>query len=68
MASKYIWIRGKRYYLWGSFDTWQEAYNEYKRYKKKNKKNRYYIQKVEQGFFFPECKYKLYMTHVFKLW
>ena len=68
MAGKYIWIRGKRYYLFGTYDTWKEAYNTARAYTRSNKKNQYFILKVEQGYMFPECKYKLYMTRVFKLW
>ena len=66
--SKYIWIRGKRYYLYGYYNTWKEAYNEARRHMRKNKRNRYFIQKVEKGFLFPYEIYKLYMSHVFKLW
>lgn len=68
MASKYIWIRGKRYYLYDKYNSWKEAYNQARWAMKKNPKNRYYIQKVESGFFIPEIKYNLYLTNTFKLW
>ena len=68
MAGRYLWIRNKRYYLWNTYDTWKDAYNDARYYCRKNRKNRYFIQKVESGFLFPQIKYRLYMTRVFKLW
>jgi len=68
MAYKYVWQRGRRYYLWGTYSSWREAYEEARLYCKKNRKNKYFIQKVEVGFWIPEEKYRLYMSHVFKMW
>lgn len=68
MSYKYIWIRGKRYYYYDSFDTWKEAYNQARWAMRKNRKNRYFIQKVEVGFMIPRTVYRLYLTHTFKLW
>ena len=68
MGYKYLWKRNKRYYLFGTYDTWKEAYNDARYYTRKNKKNKYFIQKVELGFWFPEIKYRLYMTKYWKIW
>lgn len=60
--SKYLWIKGKRYYYYDTYDTWRQAYAVAKAKNKKNPKNKYYIQKVECGYVIPKFAYKLYMT------
>ena len=65
--SRYLWIRGKRYYHYQNYGTWKEAYTIGSYQNKRNKKNKYYIQKVEVGFVIPRIVYKLYMTNVFTI-
>ena len=65
--SKYIWIGNRRYYWYGTYDNWQEAYNTARYYRRKNKKCRYFIQVSEEGYLFPSKSYKLYLTHIIKL-
>jgi hypothetical protein len=66
--SKYLWIRGKRYYFWGNYNTWKDAYNEARYHCRKNRKNRYFIQTADAGFLYPRKVHKLYMSKVFKIW
>jgi hypothetical protein len=62
---KYKWMRGKRYYYYGSYDSWKDAYKIAKVNTKKIKKNKYFIETVDSGFLFPQIKYRLYMSRVF---
>lgn len=64
---KYIWIKNKKYYLWETYSTWNEAYKIAQYYKKKNK-SKYFIIKYEHGFIIPHIRYRLYMDKVMKLW
>lgn len=68
-----IIIKGQKYYPYDSYDSWEEALKKAKSFKKKTKKiygkaTSYYIMQTEEGLFFPETKYKLYMNMVQKLW
>lgn len=60
----YIWIRGIKYYYYGTYRTWEEAYRLAKYYHKKNKKCKYFIIKKENGLIMPYFSYKLYLTKV----
>jgi len=65
--SNYIYIKKRRYYYYGKYSTWDDAYRMTKIYKKKNKKNKYFILKTEVGYLFPYVIYKLYFTHIINL-
>ena len=67
MAYRYIWIRGQRYYYYDGYDTYQKAKEIAKWYRKKNKKCKYFILKIERGFWFPQDKYVLYLNKVVRL-
>lgn len=62
-----IWIRGRKYYLYGIYQTRAKAYEMAKKMRKTNK-TRYFILETEQGLWFPEKKYKLYLSKVQKIW
>lgn len=68
MTSQYIWIQGERYYLYDKYETWRQAYNMGRYQKRKNRKCQYYILTTEQGLWFPEKRYVLYLNRVCKLW
>lgn len=58
--------RGKTYYLYDSYDTLEKAVKIGRKYKKKNK-SKYIIREVEEGLWFPEKKWELYLTKVITL-
>lgn len=65
--NRYIWISGRRYYLWDTYNTYQEAMTEGLRHRKRNK-TRTFILPIEVGTWFPEKRYALYMNKMIKLW
>lgn len=72
MPDRYIYIQNgsrtpERYELWETYNTHEEALTEAKRHKKQDKA-KYFILRTEPGLWFPETKYRLYLTKVFKLW
>ena len=64
---KYIWIKNKKYYLYDTYNTWEQARKEALRFRKKNK-CRYFITKQEEGWLFPSDRYFLWLNKVMKLW
>lgn len=66
MGVKYIWIKKQRYYYYESYDSWAEALKQAKRHKKRNK-CRYFILPTEDGFLFPEIRYRLYLNKCIKI-
>lgn len=68
MTAKWIWIKGQRYYLYDSYDSWNKARDEARKHSKKNKKNKYFILQYETFGLISEMKYALYMNKVIKLW
>lgn len=66
MTSKYIWKKNKKYYLWDTYNTWQEALKIAKYYRKKNK-SRYFIIRKNTGRIITYYQYELYMDKVMKI-
>lgn len=66
MTDKYLIIGEERYTLWDTYTTWDEALKQAKKFKAKMK-SKYYILKVEQGFFVPQILYRLYATNPVRL-
>ena len=64
--SRYIWLKGRKYYLYDTYSTWDKAYSMARYYNKKNKKNKYFIMKTET-YFTGQIVYKLYMTKYMRL-
>jgi hypothetical protein len=64
---KYIWVKNSRYYLFDTYNTWEEAH-KVAMYNKKKNKSKFFILKYESGYLFPQTKYKLYLNKVFRLW
>ena len=48
MTTKYIWVKGQRYYLYEIYKTYNEARKTANYYKKRNKKNKHFIIKMEK--------------------
>ena len=65
--NNYIFIKNKRYFFYGRYGSWNEAYKQAKAYQKKDKKCKYFIIKVEEGYLFPYEMYKLYLNRVINL-
>lgn len=65
--NRYIWIKGKKYYYYGSYDSWKDAYNTARYYHRRNKKCKYFIQITEAGYLFPYKRFKLYLTGIIKM-
>lgn len=68
---KYIWIKNKRYYLWDTFTTYEQARRVAEAKKKVSKKNKWFIMTHEAGgitgTIYAHNNYSLYMTHVIKI-
>jgi hypothetical protein len=64
--AKYIWLGGRRYYLYDTYPSWDKAYTVARHHNKKNKKNKYFILKTE-SYMTGGYKYKLYMTKFARL-
>lgn len=67
MPAKWIVLRGRRYYYYETYNTYQEARRMADRYKRRNKKMRAFILPIE-SFWFPKIKYRLYLNKVSRLW
>lgn len=69
MADKCIWIRGKRYNLYGTYGSPEEAKRiaiaKKKQYKNKVKT---YVMKTEIGGIIPYNVYRLYITKIITIW
>lgn len=57
---KYKWIKNKRYYYYGTYKNWKEAYNTARWWNRKNG-SKYWIQKRET-FWTTQFVYDLYLT------
>lgn len=66
MGFEAIYIQNQRYNYYESYKTYEEALKIAK-YKKKKTKTKYFIQKVEEGFWFPSKKYRLYFNKIMRL-
>lgn len=64
---KYIYIKNKRYYLYDTYKTWNNALKVAKHFKKK-RNARYFILKYEIDRSLDNIRYALYMTKVVKIW
>lgn len=62
---KFIMLNGYRYNYNESFENFEEAIKTAKWYKKKG--HNYYIMKAEDGFWFPQLKFRLYLTKVWRI-
>lgn len=70
MTLRYIWVKHKRYYLFDTYDSWNEARKVAKQKRNKNK-SRYFILPYEaKGFLdiVAKKKYALYLDKVMRLW
>lgn len=67
MASKYIWIKNQRFYLYEKYGDYNKARKEATRQRKRNK-CRYFIIKEEHGTWFPQTRYLLYLNKCIRLW
>lgn len=67
MTSKYIWIKGKRYYLFDTYTDKNKVRKVAMYYKRKN--NKYFILTEEVGLLLgSEKRYLLYLNKTQKLW
>lgn len=68
---KYIWIKNKRYYLYDTYTTYQQARNVAESKRKVSKKNKWFIMTHEAGgitgAIYAHTNYSLYMTHIIKM-
>lgn len=68
---KYIWIKNKRYYLYDTYITYEQARRTADQKKKISKKNRWFIMTHEAkgitGAIYAHKNYSLYMTHIVKV-
>lgn len=60
----------KKYYLYSSYNTYEEAKNMAKLKKEEypNKRIKYFILESEEGWFLPVNKFCLYLTKDFGAW
>lgn len=64
---KIIYIGNKPFYLYDSYDSYNEAYKVARYYRRKNG-SRSMIFKYQHGFLFPDYRYVLYLNKVRKIW
>lgn len=68
MLPKYIWVKNRKYYLWDTFTTYEQARNVAESKKKRCKKNKWFIMTHQAGgitgTIYAHNNYTLYMTHI----
>lgn len=64
---KIIYIGRKPFYLYDTYETYEEAYKR-ARYHRRRNKSRSMIFKTHDGFLFPDYKYVLYLNKVRRIW
>lgn len=64
MVSDTIVIKGRRYYYYDTYTSWEKARKIARSKKRLNKRNQHFIQIEEKGGILPYRDYNLYMTKV----
>lgn len=62
----HIWIKGKKYYLWGMYTNREKA-NQMAKKMRKTHGSRYFIC-AKEGFMFLDKKHYLYLDKPRKIW
>lgn len=67
----FIWIKGKKYYKYETYNSFEQALNMAKAKKKRDKKCKYFIQEHDAGgilgYIAPHTRYTLYLNRLLRI-